>query len=532
MHTKKFTCEQINKSTHIWKVLIVDDTPDIHIMTKMNLKDFEFENKKIEFISAYNGSEAIDILKRDNDIALVLLDVVMETPDAGLVVVKKIREDLNNNFISIILRTSDTQNTPENEIITKFKINGYLEKNELGTSKLFSQVVTAIRTYQDLQTISETKKTLEKSNNSLLKAQEIANIGNWEFDLTTKKLFCSKQIYNIYNIDSNDCINTLEELSTFIHPCDKNMVNAIYTDSLRDIKNYTIEYRLLLNNQTIKYVEEKCTYEYSDKDETLKSNGIIHDITDKKIYENKVNELNNIMTQQSKMASMGNMIENITHQWRQPLSIIDAISVATKLKNNSGDLELKTIDNSMDIISNQIHYLSQTIDDFGNFFKPNKIKAVYFIKQTFEKTNKLMESVLKNNNIKLISDIQDIELYGFENELIQVIINLFNNAKDALKICDINTKLLFVTVIKKDSMIEICIKDNAGGIPKNDLNKVFDSYYTTKKDSKGTGIGLYMSKIIIEEHMNGNISINNTKYNYKNSSHTGAEIKINIPISI
>jgi len=160
----KFARENVkeNKTLDTWKVLIVDDEPEIHSMTKTVLSDFIIDERKLEFLSAYSGSEAIEILKNNEDIVVILLDVVMETNDAGLIVTQKIREELNNSLVRIILRTGQPGSAPEEEVIVKYRINDYKEKTELTAKKLFSSMVTAIRSYQDLLTIRKSKDGLEK----------------------------------------------------------------------------------------------------------------------------------------------------------------------------------------------------------------------------------------------------------------------------------------------------------------------------------------------------------------------------------
>lgn len=145
-----------------WKILIADDDSDVHTLTKMVLKKFTFENIKLEFLHAYSGEETQKIVKEQPDIALVLLDVVMETEDAGLRTVKYIREDLENRFLRIILRTGQPGQAPEKDVITKYDINDYKEKTELTAQKLMTSIISSLRTYRDLRTIEKNRIGLEK----------------------------------------------------------------------------------------------------------------------------------------------------------------------------------------------------------------------------------------------------------------------------------------------------------------------------------------------------------------------------------
>ncbi len=144
------------------KVLIVDDEQEVHSVTKTVLSQFVFEGKKLELLSAYSGKEAIDILTQHNDVQLILLDVVMESDDAGLIVAKKIREDLKQRKIRIVLRTGQPGSAPEQEVIDNYDINDYKEKTELTSKKLYTTVMSSLRAYRDMEIIDHNRKALEK----------------------------------------------------------------------------------------------------------------------------------------------------------------------------------------------------------------------------------------------------------------------------------------------------------------------------------------------------------------------------------
>jgi two-component system, NtrC family, sensor kinase len=253
------------------------------------------------------------------------------------------------------------------------------------------------------------------------------------------------------------------------------------------------------------------------------------DITDQMKMQVELKEKENILIQQSKMAAMGEMIGAIAHQWRQPLSVISTTASGIKLQNEFGILDISTLGKSMDSINNSVQHLSTTIDDFRNFFIPNKEKKYFSIKKSFEKVFKLVESQFVNNNIEFINNIDDIELFALENELIQVLINILNNAKDELLKLENSRKLIIITVNTEKDDIVISILDNAGGIKENIINKIFDAYFTTKESTGGTGIGLNISKSIIEKHMNGKLKVFNKKFEYENITYNGADFKVILP---
>ena len=248
------------------------------------------------------------------------------------------------------------------------------------------------------------------------------------------------------------------------------------------------------------------------------------------IYMDKNSEQQHILSQQSKMAAMGEMLGNIAHQWRQPLSVITTVATGMKLQKEFDSLDDETFDKSIENITNSALYLSDTIEDFRNFFRTDKEETVFNIKNVFEKVFKLTDAQFKNHEIIFIKDINNFELFGFENEFIQALINILNNAKDALE--NVNSpKLIFISTYEKENKAVIKISDNAGGIDAEIIDKVCEPYFTTKHQSKGTGIGLYMTEEIIVKHMLGNLLIKNVDVTYENNSYRGAEITINLPIN-
>ena len=278
-----------------------------------------------------------------------------------------------------------------------------------------------------------------------------------------------------------------------------------------------------LNKELESKVEEKTK-------ELQELNTYLQERVEYEVKKNKENE--RILHHQSKMATMGEMIGNIAHQWRQPLSTISTLASGTKIQKEFGILTEKQIEENMNNIVDSVNYLSQTIDDFRDFFKTNKEMEKFYIKNAYEKTNKLLNARFKNKNIRIVPNIQDIEILGFKNEIIQVFLNIFNNSLDALEeIKEEYPKLILVDIWRENEIILINIKDNAKGIPKNIIGKIFESNFTTKDGSKGTGIGLYMTKEIIRDHLKGDIKVSNEKFKFEDREYMGASFEIYLPIN-
>ncbi len=223
----------------------------------------------------------------------------------------------------------------------------------------------------------------------------------------------------------------------------------------------------------------------------------------------------------SRSAAMGEMISMIAHQWRQPLSLINTVIATLKIKKELGILDNKIIDNSINKIEKTTNFLSNTIDDFRDYFKPNKIAAKVNISNLFEKSLFFLKSELKQLDIEYDINIDpDISIITYKNELLQTILNILKNSIDAFKENNIKNKKIAVIVVNNKESVLITIEDNAGGIRIDNLQKVFEPYFSTKSKN-GTGLGLYMCKTIINEHLHGNISLN--------SNTNGTKVAIQLP---
>ena len=235
-----------------------------------------------------------------------------------------------------------------------------------------------------------------------------------------------------------------------------------------------------------------------------------------------------ILSEQSKMAAMGEMIGNIAHQWRQPLSMITTAASGIQMQKEYEMLTDDFLEDMLNKINNSAQYLSQTIDDFRDFIKGDTKPCEFNISEYLEKAFSIEDAILKNNSIELIKDIdKDIIINTYGNLFLQVIINIINNAKDALKSVTEDKRYIFVKLAKEDNKVILSIKDNGGGISQETLPKIFDAYFTTKHQSQGTGLGLYMTYNMICS-MDGTIDAKNTTFVHNNKEYTGAKFIIKI----
>ncbi len=246
-----------------------------------------------------------------------------------------------------------------------------------------------------------------------------------------------------------------------------------------------------------------------------------------------ITELKNkdkLISQQAKMAAMGEMIENIAHQWRQPLSTISTAASGIKLEDEFNILTKDKLHESLDVIMHNTQHLSKTIDDFRNFFKTDKEEIEFYFCDIISHLFLLIDSSFKDNNISFIKNINSsLKIKSYPNELTQALMNIFNNSKDAYIQKNITKRYLQIDVYLEAKNIVISIKDNAGGIKDDIISKVFEPYFTTKHQAQGTGIGLYMTHQIIVDHMKGSLEVKNSILEVDKESYFGCNFIIKFP---
>ena len=218
-----------------------------------------------------------------------------------------------------------------------------------------------------------------------------------------------------------------------------------------------------------------------------------------------------MLIQQRRQAAMGEMIGNIAHQWRQPLNTLGLVIQELWITYGRDEATKESVETSTQKAMALIDHMSKTINDFSSYFRPDHSKNLFSVSDAVSKTLSLLEPTMKSMQIDIrFFQVQPAEVYGYANEYAQVLLNILINSKDAFQECDgEGDRVITITATKGNSRSVVTIADNAGGIPADTMDRIFDPYFTTKGSDKGTGIGLYMAKTIIEQHMNGRLTARN-----------------------
>jgi PAS domain S-box-containing protein len=337
-------------------------------------------------------------------------------------------------------------------------------------------------------------------------------------DLTVK--FVSESI-NSYGYKVDDFEKNMKFLD-FIYKDDvKQLLTVIKKAIENDANSFTSIHRVVDKDNHIKWVYNRTILIKDDNGIVVEFYGYLNDITKLKMNEEELKEKvrleleknlekDRLLVQQNKLASMGEMLGNIAHQWRQPLNNINLLIYF--IRDSYGKLSQDELNETITDAKFQIDYMSQTIDDFRNFYKPSKEKRIFNIKDAILQSSKIVNASLEKHGIKLEIRGEKLEIDNYENEFEQVIVNILNNAIDA-KIVKSNTMKfearIEINIFKDDNNIIISIFNNCGNIDNQIIERIFEPYFTTKFEDQGTGIGLYMTKIIVEKNMKGNIEAKN-----------------------
>ena len=398
------------------------------------------------------------------------------------------------------------------------------EGNIIGVLGIGHDITKRKKELEELERLNKLSESLAESQATLLslfdKGDSVLfkwrNNANWEIEYLSssiiKLLGYNKEDFLTSKIKYADCIHTDDLVNV-----KKEVMNALEND-LDYFKHEP--YRLINKNGEERWVLDYSVLQKDSDNNVTHFIGYVTDITEQQKQQE-------IIFQQSKIASMGEMIGNIAHQWRQPLSIISSIATASKLERELGILSNEQFDEHMDIINKNTQYLSETIDNFREFIKADRELSDFNLSSTIKSFLNMIDSSIVKNNIKLVLDLDDnIILVNYQNDMIQSFINILNNSIEAFEQREENKKYFFITTKKENDKIIIKLKDNAGGIEKDLITRIFEPYTTSKNKSLGTGLGLNITYNFIVESMKGEIFVKNTSFTYENKEYKGCEFTI------
>jgi len=445
--------------------------------------------------------------------------------------------DENKNYlcaVDLALSTSYLQEKLEksNKIHTHFIVDkNIFEVKKWKKAGLSEKYIPSIENENYLYTLTSHNYDEE------LRKKEIKYLANKKVEIAQKME--TKQPFNIYiklkdtvKIVSFLPIHNIKEkrvVAYLVSYVDDDVIFNILNDA--DLITYTMFIVLLIIFYFIYKIlinKENLEQEVIEKTKELK---IFNDNLKNKIQKevSKNQKAQEQIFKQEKRAIMGDMLENIAHQWRQPLSVITTNSSGIKLQKEMGILTDEEMMKSLDLIQDSGLHLSETINDFRSFYEDEIVPSEYNICDVVNKSLMLTSSKFKNKDIEIINKIEDINIIGYKNEMIQIFMNILSNARDAFETNSNQRKIIILETKKVDNILEIILQDSAGGIPENIIDKIFEQKFTTKQEQDGTGIGLFMSKSMVEK-ANGTLIVKNREFELDSQTYKGACFLIKLDI--
>ena len=437
---------------------------------------------------------------------------------------KSLQQDLQALFDMVMKSDIDSITPYTNEIITTKGKKHLVYWTSTPLVDENSKIIGVIATGIDITKESELKNQLKEEEQKYSLIFNNANIGIKLIDLDGRFLDVNQRACDIVGYQKEELLGMLFHDITY----SKDLSSELdYIEQLvkGNISFYEIQKRFIHKDGSMVWVNLFTTL---IRDESTKPKyfvSVIQDITTLKDTTKKLHEKEEMMIAQSRQAAMGDMISMIAHQWRQPISIIsmEANNLQADLELNN-EIDRETLKNLTDTVSTQTQHLSKTIDDFRNFFKPNREAQKASLSEIIDNVQSLIQKSLENNNIFLEIDMsKDYQIVTYKNELVQVLVNLILNAKDSIEERGSSGGKINMKVTKDMDNIYLEICDNGIGIEKELFDKLGEPYVSSK-GKNGTGLGLYMSNVIVKKHLQGNLTWKNIE--------GGACFNISLPLKV
>ncbi len=394
----------------------------------------------------------------------------------------------------------------------------------------------------DISSMRRTEELLQHSEQQLAEAQRLGLLGSWQWDQISGEITGSDEFYRIFGLFHP----SFEGFMELVHPDDREMLKKKVKEAIDRQLPSDIYYRIVLPDETIRIIHGQGRAIIDDAGKLVRIIGTAQDVTERRRSKDELIEkqkeleklnrsleeriaqtveelrqMDQMMILQERLALMGEMINNIAHQWRQPLNSLGLVIQQLQLFYDSAEFSREFLKKNTEKSMELIQFMSRTIDDFRNFFRSDKKTVTFDVNQSIVNTLSLIEKSFKDQQISFACQTEgNLMANGYPNEYSQVLLNILMNSRDALIGNNVDNALISIHAFAENGKTVVTITDNAGGISDKIIDRLFDPYFSTKGPDRGTGIGLFMSKTIIEKNMRGRLMVRNTS--------NGAEFRIEV----
>ena len=474
----------------------------------------------------------------DYTIVQMGIEDIKITGQTGIVMNLTLFVDKNKPLLySIINKSIKTiSKAKQHEIISKWrspKVKNVIDYTLVWQITIVFTVLSLIGLFFTLLLRRSNKKLkqTEQQTHYLSERMKLAFDGSrdglWDWNLIDNTLYFSPRWKEMLGYKDDELEDSFDTWQSRVHPDDLNQVLGDIESCIDDKeKVFENKHRLQHKEGHWVWIYDRGKVQRDVEGKAIRMIGTHTDLTTEINLSNELSQLNEtletrvkeqveeldrrhtLMAQQARLASMGEMLSSIAHQWRQPLNRINSNVSVLRSVLRRDPVDHKMLTEQTEMIETNTKYMSDTIEDFANFFHPEKKETVFSLQNVIAKALELIDQRTKNVEINIISD-KELELFSFQKEYLQVLLIILNNAIDNFGSKAIKEPKIDIIMKEHDGMATLAICDNGGGVDEGDIDRIFDPYYTTKFAKEGAGLGLYMAKMMIENSMHGQLLVKN-----------------------
>jgi signal transduction histidine kinase len=488
----------------VWKVLVVDDEADVHAVLHLALRDAFIDGRPLQLLDALSGGEAKSVLSANPEVALILLDVVMESDRAGLELVRFVREELANRSVQIVLITGQPGYAPQRQVVSDYEINGYRLKSELNADRIYVSVCSAIRTYRLIREqealqhnlqgmvreLNEAMRALAESEANLIRAQSVAHVGSWTYDLVSDEMRLSVEACRIFGVSEGTRGNYRTYLARVL-PEDRQALEEAWRAAVEQGGTFEHEHRILVG-KSIRHVRQRADLSCGADGKPKRCLGTTQDITERKQAEQELKRSN---------AELEQFSYTISHDLRQPLRMISSyLQLLEASLGDQLDCEQRECFNYAIDGARRLDRMLVGLLEYSRVGRQGEPPAWVESRAILDEALLFLQPALAESGAQLVVQGFWPRVFVCPDEMLRLVQNLIANAAK-FRVAGRTPEIRIVSSVSAGRW-HLQISDNGVGIHKGQMDRLFHVFQRLQSRSayEGTGLGLALCRKIAEHH--------------------------------